>query len=127
VLLLLILLLLLLPGGEDVCVEARLVKLGRDVATVEVRLSRPSSGQLVATGEAAGWDEASSSRMLVGRRRRGAGGAYALHNSSVDVDVLSERDRGCAGATAMPAKVLAHAEGVAGSACPASNTAEQCA
>jgi hypothetical protein len=37
-----------------VVVEARLVKLGRDVGSIEVRLIRASSGELVATGEGAG-------------------------------------------------------------------------
>jgi acyl-coenzyme A thioesterase PaaI-like protein len=41
----------LLPaGGGVVSVEGRLVKLGRDVASVEVTLRDDSSGSLVATG-----------------------------------------------------------------------------
>lgn len=36
------------PGGEEVEVEAKVIKLGRDVATIEVLLRRQSTGQLVA-------------------------------------------------------------------------------
>lgn len=37
-------------GGETVYVDARVIKLGRDVATIDVQLRRNSStGQLVAT------------------------------------------------------------------------------
>lgn len=38
-----------LAGGEQVQVDARVIKLGRDVATIEVQLRRSSNGQLVAT------------------------------------------------------------------------------
>lgn len=36
-------------GGGVVLVDARVIKLGRDVATIEVQLKHGSSGQLVAT------------------------------------------------------------------------------
>lgn len=39
-----------MPGGGTVVVEAKLVKLGRDVASIEVALRDDASGALVATG-----------------------------------------------------------------------------
>lgn len=39
-----------MPGGEVVLVDARVIKLGRDVATIEVQLKHGGSGHLAATG-----------------------------------------------------------------------------
>ncbi|KAF6261553.1 hypothetical protein COO60DRAFT_1636705 [Scenedesmus sp. NREL 46B-D3] len=58
-----------MPGGEDVLVEARLVKLGRDVGTVEVRLTRASSGDLVATGAGTAGLAAATAAAAIATRR----------------------------------------------------------
>eukprot|EP00775_Hariotina_reticulata_P008551 gene8551-8733_t len=39
-----------MPGDEEVEVDARIIKLGRDVGTTEVLLRRVRTGELVATG-----------------------------------------------------------------------------
>lgn len=39
-----------MPGGEDVAIEACVVKAGKQIATIEVTLRRQSTGALVAKG-----------------------------------------------------------------------------
>ncbi|GIL44579.1 hypothetical protein Vafri_2108 [Volvox africanus] len=39
-----------MPGGEEVVVDARITRVGRQLASLEVQLRRKTTGQLVATG-----------------------------------------------------------------------------
>ncbi|GIL75905.1 hypothetical protein Vretimale_5594 [Volvox reticuliferus] len=39
-----------MPGGEEVVVDARVTRVGRQLASLEAQLRRKATGQLVATG-----------------------------------------------------------------------------